>query len=477
MLGWILDGVSMTVKMSSWPISLASAIVVLLGACNSNQGGPAVTAGAGGGRTASGSGGQVSQTTAQGGNPGGTGGQTSAAATGGNPGGTGGKSGQGGQTSPTATGGTSTTDTGGTSRGTGGRSGQGGTSEAQTDAAAGAGGGGGQGGGTSQPKPDASDAALGGAGGSGVADGGKDVAGDAAVGHPRRVILVDEGNTRIHLADLQSTGSIWTKQFTSFRDIQLVGDDRLAVSTLEGYVELDLKTGATKKEFTGLTGIETLRRLPNGNTVFGGNSDGGITLQELDSKDAPVPGHKMTFIGSSYGPLRLLRRTPQGTFLIGFGSEDKQLAEVNWDKQVVWQMDLPNAKHTYQGLRLPDNTIAVAAGYAAAIYILDPVAKKVLTTIGGPNQPNASTIHPNFYAGFQVLPNGHFVVTNWQNHGGGHGGEGIQLLEYDSSGSLVWQWKQDPNLVSSLHGVLVLDGLDTTKLHDDVNGVLGPVTQ
>lgn len=463
----------MTAKTSSWLNNgLATALLVLLGACNSNPGGPAATGGASGGQTTSGSGGQVSQTTAVGGKPGGTGGQTSTTATGGNPGGTGGRSGQGGQTA--AAGGTSTTGTGGTPGGTGGKSSQGGASAPPSDAAVGPDGGGGQGGSTSQPKPDA---APDGAGGSSVADGGKDTAVDAAVGHPRRVILVDEGNTRIHLADLQSTGSIWSKQFTSFRDIQLVGDDRLAVSTLQGYVELDLKTGATKKEFTGLSGIETLRRLPNGNTVFGGNSDGGITLQELDSKDAPVSGHKMTFTGASYGPLRLLRRTPQGTFLIGFGSEDNQLAEVNWNKQIVWQMALPNAKHTYQGLRLPDNTIAVAAGYAAAIYVIDPVAKKVLTTIGGPSQPNAATIHPNFYAGFQVLPNGHFVVTNWQAHGAGHGGEGIQLLEYDASGALVWQWKQDANLVSSLHGVLVLDGLDTTKLHDDVNGVLGPVTQ
>ena len=33
----------------------------------------------------------------------------------------------------------------------------------------------------------------------------------------------------------------------------------------------------------------------------------------------------------------------------------------------------------------------------------------------------------------------------------------------------------ESNLVSSLHHVIVLDGLDTTKLHDDVNGVLAPV--
>jgi hypothetical protein len=123
--------------------------------------------------------------------------------------------------------------------------------------------------------------------------------------------------------------------------------------------------------------------------------------------------------------------------------------------------------------------IAVTSGYGATILIIDPTTKKVLTTIGGKAQPEAATIKPNFYAGFQILPNGHFVVTNWEGHGSGNGSTGVQLLEYDTSGVCVWKWKQDSNstLVSSLHGVIVLDGLDTTKLNDDVNGVLAPVTQ
>jgi hypothetical protein len=133
--------------------------------------------------------------------------------------------------------------------------------------------------------------------------------------------------------------------------------------------------------------------------------------------------------------------------------------------------------YIYQGLRLPDNTIAVTSGYAASLLIIDPTAKSVTTTIGGPGQTDATNIAPYFYAGFQILPNGHFVVANWEGHGGGNGGKGIQVLEYDPSGTVVWKWKQDSNLVSSIHHLIVLDGLDTTKLHDDVNGVLAPVAQ
>jgi hypothetical protein len=285
--------------------------------------------------------------------------------------------------------------------------------------------------------------------------------------------------------DLQNPGSaVWSTQLNdtnkygdSMRDIQLVGGDRVAVSVAKGYVELDITTGAVKKEVTKFTGVESLRRLPNGNTVLGGNSDGGVTLQELDPQDAAVSGHKVTF--TNYSQFRLLRRTPQDTFLIGAANK---LAEVNWNKQSVWEMDFPapaghDPAYIYQGLRLPDNTIAVTTGYAVSLVIVDPTTKKAQRTIGGSAQPDAATIAPYFYAGFQILSNGHFVVTNWEGHGGGNGGKGLQLLEYDASGALVWKWKQDPSLVSSLHNVIVLDGLDTTKLHDDVNGVLAPVTQ
>jgi hypothetical protein len=496
----------MNSKKSNWATWLATAVVILLAACKSNDGGPAGVGGnPSGGQTqggAHGNGGQGGQSSGTGGiagNADGKGGQSAAA--GGKSGDTGGQAGQGGVTQATSSGGSSggsggrggqggqagATVLGGNLGGVGGTSGLGGLStEPRRDAAAGAGG---QGGGTSQPQADASDTAVGGTGGNPGTDGGgagKDgVASDALAGNPRRVLLCDEGNRRVLLIDLQSPSSaIWSTSLSDtnkygdgMRDIQLVGGDRVAVSVAKGYVEIDIKTGEIKKEVTKLTGVESLRRLPNGNTVLGGNSDGGVTLQELDSQDAAVSGRKVTF--TTFSQFRMLRRTPQGTFLIGAANT---LAEVNWDKQTVWKMDFAAAaghdpNYIYQGLRMSDNNIAVTTGYSTSLVIVDPAAKKALTTIGGQGQPNASTISPYFYAGFQILPNGHFVVTNWEGHGAGNGGKGLQLLEYDSAGTLVWSWKQDPKLVSSLHNVIVLDGLDTTKLHDDVNGVLAPVTQ
>src|SRR5690606_7468307 len=50
------------------------------------------------------------------------------------------------------------------------------------------------------------------------------------------------------------------------------------------------------------------------------------------------------------------------------------------------------------------------------------------------------------------------------------------LIEFDGGlTKVVSYWKQDPALVSSLHGVLVIDSLDTKNMHSDVNGILSPV--
>jgi hypothetical protein len=363
-------------------------------------------------------------------------------------------------------GGGSSSSSSGSTSGSSGASSSGGSSSSSGGSSSSSGGSSSSSGGSSSSSGGGSSSSSGSSGGSGSSS-----SSGAVVGHPRRVLLSDEGNGRVLLVDLGDTAhAVWATQLDHPRDLQLVGGDRVAVSTATGYVELDLARGEIKRQVGGFSGVETLRRLADGHTVLGGNSSGGVTLQELDGADAAVPGRKVTFTTS--GQVRIARRTPRGTFLIAAGAK---LAEVDWSRQTVWEVDVPDGNSVFEGLRLADGTIAVTSGYGATIVIIDASTKRALRTIGGKAQPDAPTIAPNFYAGFQVLANGHFVVTNWEGHGAGNGGKGVQLLEYDPAGLLVWRWKQDPALVSSLHQVLVLDGLDTTRLHDDAGGVLAPV--
>ncbi len=375
-----------------------------------------------------------------------------------------------------------TSSVGGSISGVGGTGAESGTfGGAQSGGTGGTAGRGDQGGDTSESTGGTTSISSGGTANTAGVSGGAGAAGAGVlVEHPRQVLLCDEGNRRVLLVDLENPSTaVWStplddaaKYGGGLRDLQLIGDDRVAVSVATGYVELDVRTGEVLKEVTQYAGVESLRRLPDGHTILGGNSDGGVTLQELDASDVVVQNRKITF--TEHSDLRMLRRTREGTFLIGLRYK---LVEVDWDKQTLWEMAIPGGDWVYQGLRLPDSTIAVTSGYGAAILVIDPATQTVRVTIGGKNQPDATEIVPNFYGGFQVLQNGHFVVTNWEGHGGGNGTKGIQLLEYDAEGVLVWSWKQDPNLVSSLHHVIVLDGLDTTRLHDDVDGILSAVVE
>jgi hypothetical protein len=114
----------------------------------------------------------------------------------------------------------------------------------------------------------------------------------------------------------------------------------------------------------------------------------------------------------------------------------------------------------------------VSTGYGGNFQVFG-ADEKLVRSFNGPAE-----INPVFYAGFQIMKNGNYVVTNWQGHGPGHGDSGHQLLEYTPNGKLVWSWKQDPSKYSSLQGVLVLDGLDMKMLHVEGSaGTLMPVRQ
>jgi hypothetical protein len=79
--------------------------------------------------------------------------------------------------------------------------------------------------------------------------------------------------------------------------------------------------------------------------------------------------------------------------------------------------------------------------------------------------PNAAMFHPNFFSEYEILPNGNILTSNWQGHGTGNGGSGIQVIEFNPAGEVVWFWKQDPAQFSSIQGVQVLDGKDPRYLH------------
>ena len=260
-----------------------------------------------------------------------------------------------------------------------------------------------------------------------------------------------------------------TKWNPAPRDMQLVGGNRVLISHDAGYTEYDIATGKVVKELATYKGIATARRLPSGDTLIAGvDLDGskGVVVLELDEANAIK--NKTVFPGDY---VRLIRETPQGTWLM---MNNTMIRECDRSGKLLHEWTVPDFKHAWKAVRLSNGHILASAGYGA--FFVELNADGSVLRKFAEKETMTTAMHANFYAMFQLLPNGHIVVANWQNHGPGHGASGIQMVEFDPAqpATLLWQWS-DAKIISSLQGVLVLDGLDTSKLHDERTGVMAPL--
>jgi hypothetical protein len=282
-------------------------------------------------------------------------------------------------------------------------------------------------------------------------------------------IAIDEGYATLLHVDERDQARNWIVPIgqPQARDMQLIGGNKVLIGHHYGYSEFDIGTGRLVREFAALAGVTAARRQPTGHTIIAGVSLAGATgvvVLELDAKDQEV--HRAIFPGDY---VRLIRQTEQGTYLMSCNS---RIREGSREGKYLREFTVDGFYHAWKSLRLPTGNLMVTAGYGAFVVELDATGK-VVRKFGAKDQI-PENVRPFFYAMFQLLPNGNIVLANWQGHGPGFGNSGVQLLEFNPAGDLVWSWSK-ADLISSLQGVLVLDGLDTSLLHDERNGVMQPV--
>ena len=282
-------------------------------------------------------------------------------------------------------------------------------------------------------------------------------------------IAIDEGLGNLLRVDENDPARNWRVPIghSRPRDLQLIGRGRLLLSHERGYCEYELATGRRLYDLATFSNVSSARRLASGDTLIAyavEKPPAGVFVVELDARSRVVG--QVVYPGNY---VRLMRATAQGTFL--FGMNDK-VREGDGRGHFTWEAAVTGFRHAWKALRLPNGNTLASAGYGAFMVELGPEGRAIRTFGRAADVPAA--VHPYFYGMFQLLPNGDVVVANWQGHGSGHGNSGIQLLEYDPRGAIVWQWSDRP-IISSVQGVLVLDGLDTAVLHDERRGVMEPL--
>ncbi len=282
-------------------------------------------------------------------------------------------------------------------------------------------------------------------------------------------LAIDEGLAQLLHVDENDPTKNWIVRtgHPQARDLQLIGGGRVLVGHDAGYTEFYIASGKVAKDVAVFKGVTSARRLPGGNTLLAGPNlagEKGVVILEIDATTAVK---KKTIFPGTY--VRLLRETAQGTWLM---MNDTMIREGRRDGTLLHEWTVAGFRHAWKAVRLPNGHTLASAGYGAFMVELD-VQGGVARRFAAAGQMPAA-VNANFYATFQLLPNSHIVLANWQAHGPGHGASGVQLFELDAKSAIVWQWSE-AKLISSLQGVLVLDGLDLSKLHDERNGVVAPV--
>ncbi len=280
-------------------------------------------------------------------------------------------------------------------------------------------------------------------------------------------IADDESRSQLHFVDQNNHSKDWNINLPyRCRDYQLIGNNQLLLSGGDGYYIYDLNTKKMLKEYhnAAYSNTQTVRRTTDGHT-FIGYMNNGIVVTELDANNNAVKTARF----SGMSDLRLMRFSSKNTLLIGGANT---AIEADMTGKIIRKLSIPNTNNVYQILERPNGELLISTGYNVYAGVYDANGNFIKKFGGKPAPEN--NLNYNFFCGMQVLKNGNIVISNWTGHNSGDSSYGVQLLEFTSKGDLVWSW-QDPNVTGSIHGVIVMDGVDPNKFYDDRTGVLQPV--
>ncbi|HVU52778.1 MAG TPA: hypothetical protein VHL80_18985 [Polyangia bacterium] len=292
----------------------------------------------------------------------------------------------------------------------------------------------------------------------------------------RKMLLRDEGDPHLVMIDLSKTPILVWKSVALndawARAAQLIGNNQILGGRINGYEVYDYNTGATVKSVTNFNPSESAYRTVTGETMLTRPN----ILTFLDKTDKV--SHQ---ISHGYGYVRVGRPTRNNTYLI---PADTTVTEIDAKGTVLWKLNggAPGWGHIWEALLLGpsvgggkwnDGDTLLCTAFGSSCDVIDKTTHKVTFRFGTQQMANwgpmstatSAMVKPNFFSEFEILPNGNIFTANWQGHGGGNGGSGLQVLEFDPKGNLVWYWKQDATIFSSIQGVQVMDGKNPMYLH------------
>jgi hypothetical protein len=234
-------------------------------------------------------------------------------------------------------------------------------------------------------------------------------------------------------------------------DVSLLSDSTVLFSYRTGakLVSLDKEILWEYKGKEG-TEVQSASMLRNGNILIIQNGT-PAKLMEINQKgkikrSLIIPTKKK----NPHAQFRNIRKTRQGTYLVGYFRENK-VCEFNKKGEII--RTIPVKGNAFSSVRLPNGNTLIACGDAHRLIEVDENNREVWTV-----EENEIPGHPlRFVANVHRLPNGNTVICNWGGHG--HKKEQPQVFEITKDKKVVWEVNDWEKLwtISTLQ-ILDIDG-------------------
>jgi hypothetical protein len=196
--------------------------------------------------------------------------------------------------------------------------------------------------------------------------------------------------------------------------------------------------------------IYACQRLPNGNTFIGECNAGRLLEVAPDGK--VVKEVRLLPEGKDGGHIyiRNARRLENGHYLVAhYGAQ--MVREYDAEGKIV--KEIPAAGGPHSVARLPDGHTLISCGDmkgGSRVFEVDQEGRTVWE-VKGEELPGISL---KFMTGFQRLPNGNTVMSNWLGHG--QFGKAPHLIEVTPDKKVVWTFA-DHKTMQTISSVILLD--------------------
>ncbi len=259
----------------------------------------------------------------------------------------------------------------------------------------------------------------------------------------RRFAVGDYSGSKVAIIEADGTMS-WSFPAPNCNDVWILPGDLLLFVAGTAVREVSIADKKVKFEYTSKSTIYGTQRLANGNTFVAECTGAKLLEVAPDGKVvktlplAPKDNEKGKDTPGNGAYMRNARALPNGHYLVGHYAGNRA-AEYDAEGKEVWTAKLPTGVHSV--VRLPNGNTMLAGTDKGPTGLreFNPAGEVVwsLTNEDLVDKPL------KFTTGFQILPNGNILLTNWVGHG--QFGKAPHIMEVTRDKKVVWTFNDHVN--------------------------------